>query len=301
MNLTKEQLEQLGITDERKDFYFKVENTVVDEKVFDNVYEAYLFVVLSRYCNNNQVAFPSLNKLAEKCYCSKSTVAKYLNELENKGYIKRVQRFDEEKEVFNSTVYAIKNINKIGEDAIKGCPSERQGLSVEKTGGCPSDGHKEEINYKEQVKKKTKTKKETNKQLRKQQFEDWYNRYGCFDGNKVTAEKHFMKLSDEQVEKVNRYTDYYLTTDTVKNGYIKFPNNFLREKIYENPIPSNNKEAKITVDTKIVNRIGKIEMLLDTNNIIYEKDKLFLEETLTDDRYSKYRYILDKIDKAEIV
>lgn len=63
-----------------------------------------------------------------------------------------------------------------------------------------------------------------------------------------------------------------------------------------------NKENKTDIDTKkIFRKIEKIETLLNTNNIIYEKDKLFLEETLTDDRYSKYRYILDKIDKAEIV
>lgn len=154
---------------------------------------------------------------------------------------------------------------------------------------------------KEQDNKKNKTKKENNKQLRKQQFEDWYNRYGCFDGNKVTAEKHFMKLSDEQVEKVNRYTDYYLTTDKVKTGYIMYPNNFLRTKQYENPIPNNNKETKTEVDTKTIRKIQNIETLLDASNIIYEKDKLFLEDILTDDRYSEYRYMLDKIKKAEIV
>lgn len=80
---------------------------------------------------------------------------------------------------------------------------------------------------------------------------------------------------------------------------------FSMDKEYQGIFPTKNyktnKDTKPSIDTKIVNRIGKIEMLLDTNNIIYEKDKLFLEETLTDDRYSKYRYILDKIDKAEIV
>lgn len=80
---------------------------------------------------------------------------------------------------------------------------------------------------------------------------------------------------------------------------------FSMDKEYQGIFPTknykSNKDTKPSIDTKIVNRIGKIEMLLDTNNIIYEKDKLFLEETLTDDRYSNYRYILDKIDKAEIV
>lgn len=53
INLTEEQKQILGIKDERVDFYFKVENAVIDNpEVFSNIYESHLFVVLSRYCNN---------------------------------------------------------------------------------------------------------------------------------------------------------------------------------------------------------------------------------------------------------
>lgn len=62
-----------------------------------------------------------------------------------------------------------------------------------------------------------------------------------------------------------------------------------------------NKDAKPSIDTKIVRRIENIEILLDSSNMIYAKDKDFLEDILTDDRYSKYRYILDKIKEANIV
>lgn len=130
-------------------------------------------------------------------------------------------------------------------------------------------------------------------------FEDWWNKYNVKDrGSKSVAKKLFIKLTLQDIELVKKHTDYYVKNTEQK--YRKNGDRYLRERIFECEI-ENKQDTKPSIDTKIVNRIGKIEMLLDTNNIIYEKDKLFLEETLTDDRYSKYRYILDKIDKAEIV
>lgn len=80
---------------------------------------------------------------------------------------------------------------------------------------------------------------------------------------------------------------------------------FSMDKEYQGIFPTKyykpNKDIKPSVDNKIINRITTIELLLDSSNIIYEKDKLFLEETLADDRYSDYKYILNKIKKADIV
>lgn len=130
-------------------------------------------------------------------------------------------------------------------------------------------------------------------------FEEWWNIYNVKGrGSKSVAKKQFIKLTLQDIELVKKHTDYYVKNTEQK--YRKNGDRYLRERIFECEI-ENKQDTKPSIDTKIVNRIGKIEMLLDTNNIIYEKDKLFLEETLTDDRYSKYRYILDKIDKAEIV
>lgn len=74
---------------------------------------------------------------------------------------------------------------------------------------------------------------------------------------------------------------------------------------YQGIFPVKNYKVNVntnsSVDTKTIKRIENIEMFMDSSNIIYQKDKLFLEETLTDDRYSKYRYILDKVKKAEVV
>ncbi|MGL5716705.1 MAG: helix-turn-helix domain-containing protein, partial [Paraclostridium sp.] len=118
MNLTEEQKEKLGILDERVDYYFKVENTVVDgfkvvdsetgkestEMAFENIYQAHLFVVLSRYCNNGQVAYPSISTLCKKCYCSKPTLLKAIEGLEKKGYIAKVNRYNSETKTNESNV-----------------------------------------------------------------------------------------------------------------------------------------------------------------------------------------------------
>lgn len=59
INLTQVQKKKLGvIEDKRVDFYFKVENEVVNNTtIFSNIYESHLFVILSRYCNNGGIAF----------------------------------------------------------------------------------------------------------------------------------------------------------------------------------------------------------------------------------------------------
>ena len=114
LNLSDDQKEKLGIIDKRVDFYFKVENAVVDNKVFSNIYESYLFVVLSRFCNNGNVAFPSYNTLAELCYCSRRKIIDTMASLEKKGLINKVKRIKEREDLstnLNDTnVYTVNNI-----------------------------------------------------------------------------------------------------------------------------------------------------------------------------------------------
>lgn len=130
-------------------------------------------------------------------------------------------------------------------------------------------------------------------------FEEWWNIYNVKGrGSKSVAKKQFIKLTLQDIELVKKHTDYYVKNTEQK--YRKNGDRYLRERIFECEI-ENKQDTKPSIDTKIVNRIDRIGMLLDTNNIIYEKDKLWIENILTDDRYSKYRYILDKIDKVEIV
>ncbi len=117
LNLTDEQKEILGIKDERVDFYFKVENAVIDEaRLFSNIHESHLYLVLSRYCNNNQIAFPSYSKLAELCYCSRRTIIKCMTSLEDKGYINKVKRKnDDNKKINDTNLYTINNIKEYAE------------------------------------------------------------------------------------------------------------------------------------------------------------------------------------------
>lgn len=131
MNLTDEQKEILGIVDNRVDFYFKVENSVIDgyeaeeinpktgkveiveKSYFDNVYELAVYTVLSRYCNNGQVAFPSIPTLAKRCCCGQTSVKNAIKGLEQKGFIKKLNRKKANSAENDTNIYAIKNIEEI--------------------------------------------------------------------------------------------------------------------------------------------------------------------------------------------
>lgn len=109
-NLTDEQKEALGIKDERKDHYFKVENAVVDNpEVFDTDREFIVFIVLSRYCNGG-VGYPGLDTLAKKSRCSKKNMLIALKGLIEKGLVKKVQRHNPKNNSYQSNLYAIQNI-----------------------------------------------------------------------------------------------------------------------------------------------------------------------------------------------
>lgn len=131
INLTDEQKEILGIVDNRVDFYFKVENSVIDgyqaeeinpktgkleiieKSYFDNVYELAVYTALSRYCNNGQVAFPSIPTLAKKCCCGQTSIKNAIKGLEQKGFIKKLNRKKANSAENDTNIYAIKNIEEI--------------------------------------------------------------------------------------------------------------------------------------------------------------------------------------------
>lgn len=127
MDLTPEIKEQLGIVDNRKDFYFKVENSVIDgymrydeelkrdvpKDYFSNIYEKMVFIILSRYANNNDgIAFPSISTIARNALCGATKVRECIKSLEKKGFIKKVTRPKMNKDN-DSNLYSVKNIEKI--------------------------------------------------------------------------------------------------------------------------------------------------------------------------------------------
>ncbi|WP_270851471.1 helix-turn-helix domain-containing protein [Fusobacterium varium] len=127
MDLTPEIKEQLGIVDNRKDFYFKVENSVIDgymeydeetgkevhKDYFSNIHEKMVFIVLSRYANNNGgIAFPSISTIARNALCGATKVRECIKSLEKKGFIKKVTRPKTNKDN-DSNLYSVKNIEQI--------------------------------------------------------------------------------------------------------------------------------------------------------------------------------------------
>ena len=111
IELTDEQKIKLKIKDNRIDFYFKVENALVDNyEIFDNIYETYLYVVLCRFCNNNGIAFPSYNTLAKYCHCSRMTVINNIKSLEKKGLINKVLRNTDQNKSADTNIYTINNL-----------------------------------------------------------------------------------------------------------------------------------------------------------------------------------------------
>lgn len=111
LKLTNDQKEILNIVDHRTDYYFKVENAVVDDhKIFSNIYESHLFVILSRYCNNGKIAFPSYNTLAKQCYCSRSIIIRAMNSLIEKKLVNKLSRKKSTSDENDSNFYTINNI-----------------------------------------------------------------------------------------------------------------------------------------------------------------------------------------------
>lgn len=165
LDLTEDQKEHLGIKDERIDFYFKVENATIDEAgLFSNVYESHLYIILSRYCNNNQIAFPSYSKLAELCYCSRSTIIKCMTSLEEKGYINKLKRKNDNRKINDTNLYTINNIKEYIEVTSEkknkmkgGSVSDTLGVVHQVHQGSPSDTPYKELTIKNNIIKKTTT------------------------------------------------------------------------------------------------------------------------------------------------
>lgn len=100
----------INLKNELKPF-FTVESEVIDTpEIFDTIYEAHLYITLCRFCNNQQVTFPSYKTLADYCFCSKRTIIKALNGLVEKGLVKKVQRYDEETKTYQSNSYIIQTM-----------------------------------------------------------------------------------------------------------------------------------------------------------------------------------------------
>lgn len=151
--ITDEQKELLGIIDKREKLYFQVENSVIDgykveeekngkkkvvtKSYFDSIYEFAVYTALSRYCNEGQVAFPSIPTLAINCCCSVDSVKRAIASLEEKGFIKKVTRKKVGTSVNDTNLYAIQNIEIIRKEARKNI---KVGADSTDVGAVSTDG-----------------------------------------------------------------------------------------------------------------------------------------------------------------
>lgn len=219
---------------------------------------------------------------------SKDRVSKLISSLKNKGYVEVYLTYKDgtkqvDKRFITTRGYRQKQLEGIVENNHRGIVENNEDINI--------DIINTNINT-------TKAKKENNIEKEKL-FEDWWNIYNVKDrGSKSVAKKLFIKLTLQDMELVKKHTDYYIKVTEKK--YRKNGDRYLRERIFECEI-TEKQDTKPSIDTKTVRRIKNIELFLDNRNQIYNRDKDFLEDILTDDRYNEYRYLLDKIKEAEIL
>lgn len=207
MDLTPEIKEQLGIVDNRKDFYFKVENAVIDgymeydtelkrdapKDYFSNIYEKMVFIVLSRYANNNGgIAFPSISTIARNSLCGATKVRECIKSLEKKGFIKKVIRPKTNKDN-DSNLYSVKNIEILGKKTLKKDVSIP--TSPHEVATSPDEPYKEL--HKKNYKKNHDSIKNANLDIFEKLFEDFGINYTT--KNQASVKKLLSKMKQEAV------------------------------------------------------------------------------------------------------
>lgn len=207
MDLTPEIKEQLGIVDNRKDFYFKVENAVIDgymeydtelkrdapKDYFSNIYEKMVFIVLSRYANNNDgIAFPSISTIARNALCGATKVRECIKSLEKKGFIKKVTRPKTNKDN-DSNLYSVKNIEILEKKPLK--ENFSIPTSPHEVATSPDEPYKEL--HKKNYKKNHDSIKNANLDIFEKLFEEFGINYTT--KNQSSIKKLLFKMSQEAV------------------------------------------------------------------------------------------------------
>ncbi len=73
--------------------YFQVSNKLVDTDQLSNVYEKMCYIVMARYTNNGQAAFPSYSTIAKNMGVSRNTAIKSIKALTDKGVLTMKNKF----------------------------------------------------------------------------------------------------------------------------------------------------------------------------------------------------------------
>ncbi|KAA1803620.1 hypothetical protein FXB61_005734 [Bacillus cereus] len=96
----------MNFIDKRRGF-FMIENDAIDNCDLD-VYEFKAYAVIVRHANRDtQSAFPSLTTLTEKVGCGRKKIVQCIKSLEEKGYIQKVNRKDEQGNNLSNIYYVL--------------------------------------------------------------------------------------------------------------------------------------------------------------------------------------------------
>lgn len=132
----------MNFIDKRKGF-FMIENDAIDNCDLD-VYEFKAYAVIVRHANRDtQSAFPSLTTLTEKVGCGRKKIVQCIKSLEEKGYIQKVNRKDEQGNNL-SNIYYVLPTPSVSEKLVV---SEGNQGSVSEKLGVVSEGNTNNTNF----------------------------------------------------------------------------------------------------------------------------------------------------------
>ncbi len=122
----------MALRDGRKKSWFYIENDIIDRTDL-NKHEKYLYMVLARYVDKEDKAFPSYTELSEKAGLGRTTIIKAIKTLEEKGLLTKVTRHKENSKENHSNLYTLKSARTMISDVLE---DENQEESTPLGGAC---------------------------------------------------------------------------------------------------------------------------------------------------------------------
>ncbi|WP_242224540.1 DnaD domain protein [Bacillus cereus group sp. BfR-BA-01380] len=132
----------MNFIDKRRGF-FMIENDAIDNCDLD-VYEFKAYAVIVRHANKDtQSAFPSLTTLSEKVGCGRKKIVQCIKSLEEKGYIQKVNRKDDQGNNL-SNIYHVLQTPSVSQKPV--VVSQRNQGSIQGKLGVVSEGNTNNTN-----------------------------------------------------------------------------------------------------------------------------------------------------------
>ena len=97
-----------SLRDGRRKNWFYLENDLLDREDL-NIYEKTVYIVIARYVNGENKAFPSYETIAKKGSMSKVQAMRVVKSLIEKGLIKKESRINKDNKGYTSDLYTLLN------------------------------------------------------------------------------------------------------------------------------------------------------------------------------------------------